>query len=42
MRNSNSETKEGDPSGIVIIIEFESMEDAQKFYESDKYTDDEG
>jgi|TARA_B110000046_G_C12672619_1_gene265165 uncharacterized protein (DUF1330 family) len=39
VRNPNSETREGDPSGITIIIEFESMEDARKFYESDKYTE---
>ena len=39
MRNPNSETREGDPSGIAIIIEFESMEDAWKLFESDKYTE---
>ena len=37
--NPNSETREGDSSGIAIIIELESMEDTWKFYESDKYTE---
>ena len=39
VRNPNSETREGDLSGVAIIIEFESIKDAQKFYESDKYTE---
>jgi uncharacterized protein (DUF1330 family) len=39
VRNPNSETREGDPSGIAIIIEFDNIEDARKFYESDKYTE---
>ncbi len=38
VRNSNPEVREGSNSGIAIVIEFESIENAQKFYESDKYT----
>jgi uncharacterized protein (DUF1330 family) len=39
VRDPNSETREGGPSGIVITIEFESIEDARKFYEFDKYSE---
>jgi len=36
VRDPSSVTREGDSSRIAIIIEFESIEDARKFYESDK------
>jgi len=36
VRDPSSETREGDTTGIAIIIEFESIEDARRFYESDK------
>ena len=39
VRNPNPEIREGDESGIAIIIEFENIEGARKFYESDKYTE---
>jgi len=39
VRNPNPEIREGNVSGLVIILEFESIEAARKFYESDKYTE---
>ena len=36
VRDPSSVTREGDSSRIAIIIEFESIEDARKFYKSDK------
>ena len=36
VRDPSSVTMEGDSSGIAIVIEFESIEDARKFYKSDK------
>lgn len=39
VRNPNPEIKEGSDSGLAIIIEFESFENAQSFYNSTKYTD---
>ena len=39
VRNPDPEVREGSDSGIAIVIEFESIENAQKFYESDKYTE---
>jgi len=38
VRNPNPEIKEGSDLGIAVVIEFESIKDAQKFYESDEYT----
>jgi uncharacterized protein (DUF1330 family) len=38
VRNPNPETREGKESGIAIVIEFENIGGAQKFYESEKYT----
>lgn len=39
VRNPNPEVREGSNSGVAIVIEFESIENARKFYESDKYTE---
>ena len=39
VRNPTPEVREGQDSGLVIVIEFESIENARKFYESDKYTE---
>ena len=36
-RNPNPDIKEGDVSGTVILIEFDSMEAARTFYDSDAY-----
>ena len=38
VRNPAPQVREGTKSGIAIIIEFESMDNARQFYESDKYT----
>ena len=38
VRNPNPEIREGKESGIAIVIEFESMNNAREFYESEKYT----
>ena len=38
VRNPSPEVLEGDDSGVAIIIEFESIESARTFYESDRYT----
>jgi len=38
VRNPNPEVREGSNSGTAVVIEFESIEKARKFYESDKYT----
>ena len=38
VRNPNPEVREGNGSGVATVIEFESIEGARKFYESDKYT----
>ena len=37
VRTPHSETKEGKKPGIVVIFEFESMDKARKFYESEAY-----
>ena len=37
VRDPNPEVREGKISGISLIIEFENIETARKFYESDKY-----
>ncbi|HIF35133.1 MAG TPA: DUF1330 domain-containing protein [Candidatus Thioglobus sp.] len=38
VRNPNPEIKEGKDSGIAIVLEFENIDNARKFYESEKYT----
>ncbi len=38
VRNPDPEVREGRDSGVAVVIEFESIEVARKFYESDKYT----
>ena len=38
IRNPSPETREGDEQGLVIAIEFESLDAARAFYESDAYT----
>jgi len=38
VRNPKPEVREGIDVGMVILLEFESMENARKFYESEKYT----
>ena len=37
VRQPNPEVREGKISGIALVIEFESIETARKFYESEKY-----
>ena len=37
IRDSNPDVREGKDSGIALVIEFESIEVARKFYESEKY-----
>ena len=37
VREPNPDVREGKISGIVLVIEFESIETARKFYESEKY-----
>ena len=39
VRNPSPDVREGNDSGLAIVIEFESIEGARKFYESDKYTE---
>ena len=39
VRNPSPDVREGGDSGLAIVIEFESIEGARKFYESDKYTE---
>ena len=39
VRNPNPEIREGDQSGIAIVIEFGSIDKARSFYESDGYTE---
>ena len=38
VRNPTPEIKEGKDSGIAIVLEFENIDNARKFYESEKYT----
>ena len=38
-RNPSPDIREGSDSGVSIIIEFEGIEGARNFYESDKYTE---
>ena len=37
VRTPNAESREGKKTGIVVVIEFESMDKARKFYESEAY-----
>lgn len=37
-RNPSPDHREGDLRGLTIIIEFDDMEAARRFYESDAYT----
>ena len=37
VREPNPDVREGKDSGIALVIEFESIEIARKFYESEKY-----
>ena len=37
VRAPNPDVREGKRSGIAMVIEFESIETARKFYESEKY-----
>ena len=39
VRNPSPDVREGSDSGLAIVIEFEGIEGARKFYESDKYTE---
>ena len=38
VRNPGPEHREGDLRGLTIVIEFDSLEAARSFYESDAYT----
>ena len=38
VRNPKPDIREGSDSGLVIVLEFESIDADRKFYESDKYT----
>jgi uncharacterized protein (DUF1330 family) len=37
VRTPNAEVKEGKKTGIVVVLEFESMDKARKFYECEAY-----
>ena len=37
LRTPNAEVREGKKTGIVVVIEFESIDKARKFYESEAY-----
>ena len=37
VRTPNAEVREGKKTGIVVVLEFESMDKARKFYESEAY-----
>ena len=37
VREPKPDVREGKDSGIALVIEFESIETARKFYESEKY-----
>ena len=37
VRTPNVEAREGKKSGVVVVLEFESMDKARKFYESEAY-----
>ena len=38
VRNPSPEVRERKKSGVAIVIEFKRIENARKFYESEKYT----
>ena len=38
VRTPNAEIREGKKTGAVVVLEFESMDKARKFYESEGYT----
>ena len=38
VQNPSPEVREGKKSSVAIVIEFESIENAHKFYESENYT----
>ena len=37
-KGPNADHREGDLRGVVMLIEFDSMDAAKTFYESDEYT----
>ena len=37
-RNPNPDLREGSNSGLVIVLEFASLDHAKRFYESEEYT----
>jgi len=37
VRTPNAEAREGKKPGVVVVFEFESMDQARKFYESEGY-----
>ena len=37
VRTPNAEVREGKKTGVVVVLEFESMDKARKFYESEAY-----
>ncbi len=39
VRNPSPDHREGDAQGLAIVIEFESLEAARSFYESDAYSE---
>ena len=39
VRDPEPDVREGKESGIALVIEFENIETARKFYESEKYQD---
>ncbi len=39
VRNPNPDHREGAAQGLAIVIEFESLQAAQAFYESDAYSE---
>ena len=38
VRTPGAEAREGKKPGVVVVFEFESMDQARKFYESEGYT----
>ena len=38
VRTPNAEAREGKKPGVVVVFEFESMDKARKFYESEGHT----
>lgn len=36
--DSNAQTKEGNPMQMVVVLEFESVDAAQRWYDSPEYT----